>query len=167
MLISFIGWMIAFGFFPVLIFFDEGAIYYKDYIFLTKALFFIALAFFITILTSVIYSRIKERSKNSEEVQSIRLNLFSIFKTKVVQKSISVIIFVCLFSFVAIEAWGTTELGKPFNKSSYEAVYKASLTKNSNLKNIEQIEMTVKIERKLFSKNTIQLEYMYYNKQRH
>jgi len=155
--------MISFGSLRVLIFFDEGVRYYNDYISLTKDLFFIAFAFFITLLIFAIYYRIKERSKNSEEVQRIRLNLSSIFKTKLVQKSIGVIIFVCLFSFVAIEVWGTTELGKPFNKSSYEAVYKASLSKNFNLKNIEQIEMTVKIDRKLFSKNVIQLEYMYYN----
>lgn len=159
----FVIWMIAFGLIPVLIFFSEDIQWYKDYMFLTKALVYIAIAFFITQLIYYTYDRFKIKLKNSEEVKSISINLSTIFKTKIVQNSISAIVIVCLLSFFAIGAWGTTELDKPFNKFSYEAVYKGSLSKNSNLKNIEQIEMTVQIDRQWFSRSTIQLKYIYYN----
>lgn len=159
----FVIWMIAFGLIPVLIFFSEDIQWYKDYMFLTKALVYIAIAFFITQLIYYTYDRFKIKLKNSEEVKSISINSSTIFKTKIVQNSISAIVIVCLLSFFAIGAWGTTELDKPFNKFSYEAVYKGSLSKNYNLKNIEQIEMTVQIDRQWFSKSTIQLKYMYYN----
>lgn len=156
--VGFVCWMIGLGFIPIIIFFTEG----KDYGRLAKSLIYIAIAFFITLLVIHINDCIKSKFNNSEEIKIIRLNLSSIFKTKVFERIISLIIIIFLLSIFAISTWGTTELDKPFNKFSYEAVYKSSLSKNSNLKNIEQIDIVVKIERHLFSKKTIQLEYIYY-----
>lgn len=158
-IIVFLGWMISFGIFPVLIFFSEDK---KDFMKLLKALFYVALAYIVFSLAFKLYFYIKERIKKSEEVKDIRLSLSFLFSIKIVKRIILGSIVLCILFLVAINFWGTTELDKPFNKFYYEAIYEANLSKVSSLKNVERIQVWVKIRRNLFFKKEIQLDYINY-----